>query len=433
MEHKQDPATAEGADYGVAVDLRSKAVDELVRGGAIKTPAIASVLRKVPRHLAVPEAPVEAAYRPYDAVITKRDAYGISQSSLSAMQIQAMQLEQAAISLGMRGLEIGSGGVNAAYIAELIGPSGELTSIDIDPEVTERAVRFLSETGYGDRVRVVLADAGAPLPVDGLLDFIIVTAGAWDIAPAWLESLSEGGRLVVPLRMRGLTRSISFVREGERLSSSSAEVCGFVPMQGQGAHEEQLLLLNGTGEIGLRFDDGLPPEPALLDDTLRSPRVEVWTGVTVGRTEPIGTFQLYLATMLDGFCVMAVDMDLDTGLVAPSNSGFSLAAVDGSNFAYILTRRMDDETVVEFGVHSFGPDADAFAATMAGHVRTWAEEFRGGSGPQITVYPTGTPGDRIAGERIIDKKHTRISLSWSAAIAVADQAALHHPNWFRGE
>ena len=407
--------TEEAVDSGEGVELRNKAVDELAEGGTIVTPDIEGVMRNVARHLAVPEAPVEAAYRPYDAVVTKRSEFGIGQSSVSAMQIQAMQLEQAAIRPGMRGVEIGSGGVNAAYIAELIGPDGELTSVDIDPEVAERAERFLKATGYGDQVRIVVADAGAPLAVQGPLDFIIVTAGAWDVSPAWLQQLAEGGRLVVPLRMRGLTRSIGFVREDGHLVSTSAEVCGFVPMQGEGAHEEQLLLLNGTGEIGLRFDDGLLAEPHLLDNVFRAPRVEVWTGVTVGRTEPIGTLQLYLATMLDGFCIMAVDKDLDTGVVAPSNLGFSLATVDGANFAYLLTERTSDETSVEYGVHAFGPQAADLAATVAGYIRTWAETFRGGPGPRIAVYPAGTPDDRIPGERIIDKKHSRISLSWSLA------------------
>lgn len=409
--------TDEAADSGDAVALRNKAVDELVSGGWVVTPEIEGALRKVERHLAVPEVPVEAAYRPYDAVVTKRDAYGIGQSSVSAMQIQAMQLEQAAIRPGMRGVEIGSGGVNAAYISELIGPDGELTSVDIDPDVTERAERFLKATGYGGQVRVVLADAEAPLPVDGPLDFVIVTAGAWDIAPSWLHVLAEGGRLVVPLRMRGLTRATGFVREGDHLVSTSAEVCGFVPMQGNGAHEEELLLLNGTGEIGLRFDDGLPFEPHLLDNVLHTPRVEVWSGVTVGRTEPIGTLQLYLSTKLDGFCIMAVDPDLDTGLVAPSIPGFSMAAVDGANFAYVRTERTADETSVEYGVHAYGPQATDLAATVVGHIRAWAGMYRGGPGPKIAVYPSGTPDDLIPGERIIDKTHSRISLSWSQANA----------------
>jgi protein-L-isoaspartate(D-aspartate) O-methyltransferase len=45
----------------------------------------------------------------------------------------------------MRVLEIGSGGYNAALIAELVGPDGEVTTVDIDPFVVDRAQRYLAD------------------------------------------------------------------------------------------------------------------------------------------------------------------------------------------------------------------------------------------------------------------------------------------------
>jgi hypothetical protein len=51
-----------------------------------------------------------------------------------------------------------------------------------------------------------------------------------------VEQLAPGGRLVVPLRMRGLTRSLALDRDGDHLVSRSAMICGFVRMQGAGAH-----------------------------------------------------------------------------------------------------------------------------------------------------------------------------------------------------
>lgn len=123
---------------------------------------------------------------------------------------------------------------------------------------------------------------------------------------------------------------------GDRLVSISARICGFVSMQGAGERDAQLLLVNGTEEIVLRFDDGLPPpEPSMLANAVRSPRTESWTGVTVKRGVPVDTLQMYMATVLPGFCTMAVDPDLDTGLVSPYNKRFSMASVDGPNFAYI--------------------------------------------------------------------------------------------------
>lgn len=398
-------------DRDEAVRLRNEVVDELTDKGWISTPEVEDVMRRVPRHAFAPGASLEEAYNAYSPVVTKKDEYGVSISSVSAPQVQAIMLEQAAVKPGMNVLEVGSGGLNAAYLAELVGESGTVTTIDIDAEVTERATHLLVENGY-PQVNVVLADAAEDFPGHGPYDRIIVTAGAWDILPAWRKELVDGGRVVVPLRMRGLTRTIGFERVANHLESTSAKVCGFVPMQGAAAHQEELLLVAGTDEIGLRFDDGLPAEPSQLDNAVLTEREELWTSVTVGLQEPLDTLQMYLATVLDGFCVMAVDPDLNTGLVAPSNRYFSLAAVDGPDFAYLTTRRTADDKHVEYGVHAFGPTRQKLARTMAEHVRIWAKERRGGPGPKISAFPARTPDDQLPGERIIDKVHSRVTFSW---------------------
>jgi len=81
-------------------------------------------------------------------------------------------------------------------------------------------------------VNVVLADAENGVSDHVPYDRIIVTVGAWDIPPAWVEQLAPGGRIVVPLRMRGLTRSLALDRDGDHLVSRSAMICGFVKIQG---------------------------------------------------------------------------------------------------------------------------------------------------------------------------------------------------------
>jgi protein-L-isoaspartate(D-aspartate) O-methyltransferase len=405
-------------DSDEATKLRDKVVDQLRADGTISTPEIEAAMRKVPRHEFTPDAPLDKAYETYAAVITKTDEHGVQLSSVSAPQIQAMMLDQAQVRPGMRVLEIGSGGLNAVYLAELVGGDGEVVTVDIDPEVTERARRLLDERGY-DRVRVVTADAAEPIPDLGEVDVVMVTAGAWDISPAWTSQLKPGGRLVVPLRMRGLTRSVAFIRvpgeHGSYLESESARICGFVPMQGSTAHSEELLLVNGTPEIGLRFDDGLPDDPHRLDNAVTTPRHELWTGVTIGLQELLDTLQMTMAISLPGFCTMAVDEELDTGLVTPSNKRFALAAVEEDTFGYLVTRRTEDNKHVEYGVHALGPNAKQFADLIADVLRDWEANRRGGPSPVIRVYPASTPDVHITGDRVIDKVHSRISLSWPSA------------------
>ncbi|MEU6174016.1 methyltransferase, FxLD system [Streptantibioticus parmotrematis] len=398
-----------------ATRLRNKVVDALCSDGNISSPEIEAVMRKVPRHAFTPDTTLDKAYDTYAAVITKTDEHGVQLSSVSAPQIQAMMLEQARVKPGMRVLEIGSGGLNAAYLAELVGEHGEVVTVDIDPVVTDRAHRLLDEHGYG-RVRVVTVDAAEPIPDLGEVDIVMVTAGAWDIAPAWTAQLKQGGRLVVPLRMRGLTRSVAFVQiageHGRYLESESARICGFVPMQGSTAHREELLLVNGTPEIGLKFDDGLPADPHLLDNAVTFPRHELWTGVVIGLSELIDTLQMAMAISLPGFCTMAVDEDLDTGLVAPVNKRFALAAVEDDTFAYLVTRRTEDNKHIEYGVHALGPNAKQFADKIGDVLRDWEANRRGGPSPVIRVYPAHTPDDQIPADRVIDKVHSRVSLSW---------------------
>ncbi|MDX2820609.1 methyltransferase, FxLD system [Streptomyces ipomoeae] len=398
-------------DPDEATRLRNKVVDQLKEDGTIVSPAVEAAMRKVPRHLAVPEASLSDAYSTYNAVITQEDEDGNHTSSVSAPQIQAMQLEQAGIRPGDNVLEIGTNGPNAAYLAELVGPTGQVTTVDIDPAPADRARRFLAETGYTN-VNVVVADAEDGVAESAPYDAIVVTLGAWDIPPAWIDQLKDDGRLVVPLRINGLTRTYGFIRRADHLVATSAHVCGFVAVQGAGSHTQQVMQLPGEEGVTLRFDEGLPANPSLLDGVLNSARAEAWTGVTVASQEPIGTLQMYLSTQVETFCFMSTSPESATGKIGPTGNSWSMVAIDGPHFAYTVVRRDTEKKTAEYGVHAFGPDAAEFAERIADIFRTWGEKLRGTDGPRIAVYPAGTPDDLITGDRVVDKRHSRISISW---------------------
>ena len=154
--------TSTATEPSEATRLRDGCVDQLKADGVIVSPSVEKVMRHVPRHAFAPHASLDDAYSPYAAVITKTGENGVQLSSVSAPQIQAMMLEQARIKTGDRVLEIGSGGLNAAYLAELVGEEANVTSVDIDPGVTGRARRLLDAHGY-NQVRVVTADASEPI------------------------------------------------------------------------------------------------------------------------------------------------------------------------------------------------------------------------------------------------------------------------------
>jgi protein-L-isoaspartate(D-aspartate) O-methyltransferase len=441
QDDKEDPVTdmatppetnGASANSPRAAQLRNHMVDELIAEATVVSAPVEAAMRKVARELFAPGVDLDEVYHLYNGVVTKRDADGNAISSVSAPQLQAHMLEQAEIAEGMRILEVGSGGYNAALLAELVGPSGQVTTVDIDEDVTTRASRLLAKAGYS-RVKVVLADADGGVDECAPYDRILVTAGAWDIPPAWAAQLAEGGRLLVPLQVRGLSRTIAFEKTDDGcLVSRSSKLFGFVPMQGAGAHQSTLLVMRG-GEVTLRFDDELPADVPLdlsvLEGVLDTPRVEVWSGATIGRFEPWATAQMWLATALPGFCRVVVDRERSTGLISPpGRHAAAVAVVSGGSFAYVTTRDTDNESDVEFGVHAFGPDAADLAEEVAEQLRVWARDHRGGPGPQFRVYPMSTPDDHLPEGRVIDKKHSRITISWpQTARAAVGQATLHRP------
>lgn len=401
-------------DSGRAVRLRQRMVDGLIGEGAIVSAPVEAAMRKVRREPFVPGVGLDEAYQPHHDVVTKRDTDGNPISSVSAPWAQAHMLEQAEITPGMRVLEIGSGGYNAALLAELVGPWGQVTTVDIDEDVAERTECFLEDAGYS-RVNVMLADGEFGAPEHAPYNRILVTVGAWDIPPAWQAQLVDGGRLVVPLRVRGLSRSITF-EQGDwygYLVNRSSRVLGFEPMQGEGARQGRLLALR-EGAVTLYFGEEPPAEPRLLESALDNPLVEVWSGATIGRSGPWAEMQMWLATALPGFCLAAVDRMLDPGSISPpGRHTAAMAAVVGRrSLAYVTTRGTADDLDVELGVHAFGPDAAELAEEVAEQLRVWAWKHRIGPGPQLRVYPVGTLDSRMPQGRVIDKRHTRVSLSW---------------------
>jgi len=393
-----------------ATEIRNRLTDELIAAGHITSAGVEAAFRTVPRHLFAPGVSIEAAYA-RDIVVVKRNKRGVPISTISAPEIHALQLQQARIGPGMRVLEIGSGGYNAALIAELVGPDGQVTSMDIDPDVVGRARACLDAAGYS-QVQVALGDAEDGMAGNAPYDRIMVTVGAWDIPPSWTRQLAEGGRIVVPLRTKGLTRSLALEREDDHLVSRSQEMCGFVKMQGAGAHDGHLLPLRG-GKVSLGFDDGNLDDPQKLDGVLATTPTAAWSGVTVRHRESFADLLLWMMTTLPGFCTLIVDAaDSDPGIaVEPGGRWFPFATVDGDSFAY-LSARPAGEAIAELGAHGYGPHAEQAAKAVAEQIRAWDRDHRNGPGPTYTIWPIDTPDDALPAGAVIDKRHTRVSISW---------------------
>jgi protein-L-isoaspartate(D-aspartate) O-methyltransferase len=383
-----------------ARSLRSALTRQLVAEGTIRDRRVAAAFQAVPRHLFTPGVPLRIAYAD-DVVLMKRDESGAPISSVSQPSIVAVMLEQAAIRPGDRVLEIGSGGYNAALLRELTGPAGSVTTVDIDADVTDRARALLDQAGYGE-VRVVHGDGEYGVLEQAPYDRIVVTVTAWEIAPAWVDQLRAGGRIVVPLRVRGQTRSIAFDRVDNRLESRSMTLCGFVSMQGAGANYERFVPLGGDVLLSFDEDQGGDARPGA--GVLDQPREQVWSGVLMDREEPILDLNLFLATTLPGYCVVSGERPG----VRPSPSAGAAATTTAESLAYLTSRpvRRGPASLRELGFSGHGPDAAELMDRMQEQLRIWAVQYRRGPGPSFHVHNQPPEGF------VIPRRHSYIGVSW---------------------
>jgi len=133
-------------------------IDELTAAGTLSNPAVEAAFRRVPRHVFLPSEPPEEVYR--DQAIVTKQVDGIGVSSSSQPTIMAVMLEQLDVRPGHRVLEIGAGtGYNAALLADLVGHTGRVTTVDIDAEIVNNAQEHLNAAGL-ERVQVVCVDGG---------------------------------------------------------------------------------------------------------------------------------------------------------------------------------------------------------------------------------------------------------------------------------
>lgn len=386
--------------------LRADMVRALREQDAVVSEPVASAFAAVPRHRFAPDVPLEVAYDLHGILPVKKDEHGLDISVMSAAHLQAVMLEQAGIQPGMNVLEIGSGGYNAALMQELVGPGGQVTTVDIDRDIIDRARLYLDDAGY-DLVKTVLADAEKGVPDGAPYDRIIVTVAAWDIPPAWISELAEKGRLVAPLTVRGTTRSVAFVHDGNGLLSHSYRLARFVPMQGEGAALERKALLRDG--VAVQTDDvRVPLNTKALNHALDMPRLERWSGAAYELPDEL---ELFLS--LNGSSVARLHASkeiVDSGLVEASALLGVPALVSEDSIAY-RTRRENEETGgFESGVVAHGPQAEALADEYVGLLRRWAQDHRRRGAATIRYLPGAAPSSLPQAAAV--KRHGTVTATW---------------------
>ena len=221
----------------------------------VESPWLEAAVRAVPRHLFIeryaegvnsndPWAPVdwvtvdrkrplpEALQRIYsDQGLMMRSPPDHSAASQPALVVT--MLHELGLEPGRKVLEIGTGsGWNAALIAHGVGREGVVHTVDIQHDLVEQAREHLAEAGHPS-VHLRSGDGGVGWPAAAPFDRIVATVGCPDIPAAWLDQLTDGGVLLLPLLMRGFWAPLLRLRKrGTTFAGAFRGPSGFMTLQG---------------------------------------------------------------------------------------------------------------------------------------------------------------------------------------------------------
>ena len=406
------------APDGDLPEPREQLVRDLQAAGHLQSELLADAFRIVPRHVFLPDIPPELAYRD-EAHPTKWSADGRPISSSSQPAIMAIMLEQLAAEPGDRVLEIGAGtGFNAALLAHLVGDAGTVVTLDIDEDLVVAAREHLAACGLSG-VTVACGDGGYGWQAAAPYDRIIVTVGAADLPPAWIEQLAPQGRLVVPLALRGIQRSIAFEPVGDHLESRSSRHCGFIAMRGAFASEEMVVALGDEPGLFIGFPAERPVDARALHAALEHPGNDVPTETRVTVADLWDGLGLWLAlNEPDIGHLFAFDAAADRRLVPPlvvlPTQVVTSALVGERALAALVRRDEDDPVSFELAARPFGPNGEELAERLAAHVRAWDAADRPSTADlRVNAYRSDRPSPP-AGTATIALPHTYLTLDWQA-------------------
>ncbi len=208
--------------------LRKQMVTEQLIGRGIANQAVLNALQKVPREQFLPEAMQHRAYD--DAALPIACNQTISQPLMVALMSDGLSLAG-----NERILEIGTGsGYQTAILAEMIGPKGQLWSIERHAELSQSATEKLRALGYTD-IHLRVGDGSLGLPEQAPYDAILIAAAAPRCPPALWDQLRIGGRLVIPVGPTEKQQLVVLEKDQSGAPMTTNHVsCRFVPLIGEG-------------------------------------------------------------------------------------------------------------------------------------------------------------------------------------------------------
>lgn len=211
--------------------LRSALVEELRSQGALTSPEWVDAFLEVPRHAFAPRAfklapdrehwqtiaPGDDGYLEllysdmpvatqingdstlWDTARTDGPISGTPTCSTTQPSVMAVMLEALDVHDGHKLLLVGTGtGYHTAIAAHRL-KDANVTSIDIDAELTREAQTFLASTGHHPPLATV--DGADGYPANAPYDRIIATCAFPRVPTAWLNQLNPNGKIILDLHL----------------------------------------------------------------------------------------------------------------------------------------------------------------------------------------------------------------------------------------
>jgi protein-L-isoaspartate(D-aspartate) O-methyltransferase len=189
-------------------DVRRFYANEVAFCGHVESPEIREAFATVPRERFLGPGPwriVEFAQKPiywttpdanpihvyHNVLIAIDEARGLNNGQPS---FHAKIMEHAELHEGEHAVHIGCGvGYYTALWATLVGPTGKMTALEVDPELAKKSEDNLKNLPHVE----VRCESGSTVEIPEA-DVVFVNAGVSLLQPQWYQCLRPNGRLLVP-------------------------------------------------------------------------------------------------------------------------------------------------------------------------------------------------------------------------------------------